>query len=106
MLVFLPWRLTSACASRVVAPVRAAPVRAAMATVAGTHSTMASALAKIAACDLGIASALDAASIHGARGYVSEDEVERELRDAVGGLVYSGTSDIQRNIVARLLGIG
>ncbi|MFT6289930.1 MAG: alkylation response protein AidB-like acyl-CoA dehydrogenase [Ilumatobacter sp.] len=80
--------------------------KAAMATVTGTHSTMASALAKIAACDVGIASALDAASVHGARGYVSEYEVERELRDAVGGLVYSGTSDIQRNIVARLLGIG
>lgn len=80
--------------------------KAAMATVTGTHTTMASALAKIAACDVGIASALDAASIHGARGYVSEYEVERELRDAVGGLVYSGTSDIQRNIVARLLGIG
>ncbi|MEM9041673.1 MAG: acyl-CoA dehydrogenase family protein, partial [Actinomycetota bacterium] len=42
----------------------------------------------------------------GARGYVSEYEVERNVRDAIGGLVYSGTSDIQRNIVARLLGVG
>ena len=30
--------------------------------------------------------------------------VERELRDAVPGLIYSGTSDIQRNTIARLLG--
>jgi alkylation response protein AidB-like acyl-CoA dehydrogenase len=44
--------------------------------------------------------------VHGARGYVSEFELERNLRDAIGGLVYSGTSDIQRNIVARLLGVG
>jgi alkylation response protein AidB-like acyl-CoA dehydrogenase len=44
--------------------------------------------------------------VHGAKGYVSEFEVERDLRDAIGGLVYSGTSDIQRNIIARLLGLG
>lgn len=80
--------------------------RAAMASATGTQTALASALAKITACDAGIASALDAASIHGARGYVSEFEVERELRDAVGGLVYSGTSDVQRNIIARLLGLG
>ncbi len=79
--------------------------RAAMASAAGNNVSMASALAKIAACDAGIASAIDAASIHGARGYVSEYEVERDLRDAMGGLVYSGTSDIQRNIVARQLGL-
>ena len=80
--------------------------RAAIAAVTGKQPSLASALTKIVACDAGIASALDAASIHGARGYVSEYEVERGLRDAVGGLVYSGTSDIQRNIVARLLGLG
>ena len=79
--------------------------RAALAAVTGQDASLASALAKIAACDAGIASAIDAASVHGARGYVSEYEVERELRDAVGGLVYSGTSDIQRNIAARLLGL-
>jgi len=80
--------------------------KAAIAAVTGKQPSLASALAKIAACDVGIESALDAASIHGARGYVSEYEIERDLRDAVGGLVYSGTSDIQRNIVARLLGLG
>lgn len=79
--------------------------KAAIAAVTETHTSLASALAKITACDAGIASALDAASIHGARGYVSAYEVERELRDAVGGLVYSGTSDIQRNVIARLLGL-
>lgn len=80
--------------------------KAAMASVTKTGTTMASALAKIAACDLSIASTLDAVSIYGARGYVSEYEVERELRDAVGGMVYSGTSEVQRNNVARLLGLG
>jgi alkylation response protein AidB-like acyl-CoA dehydrogenase len=80
--------------------------RAAMAIVTGRDVPVASALAKIVGCDTGIAAAMSAVSVHGAVGYVSEFEVERDLRDAVGGLVYSGTSDIQRNIVARLLGVG
>ena len=32
-------------------------------------------------------------------------KVERMLRDAVGSVLYSGTSDIQRNIIARWLGL-
>jgi hypothetical protein len=36
---------------------------------------------------------------------MTEFEVERDLRDAIGGTIYSGTSDIQRNIIARLLGL-
>ena len=36
---------------------------------------------------------------------MTEFEVERDLRDSVGGLLYSGTSDIQRTIIARLLGL-
>jgi alkylation response protein AidB-like acyl-CoA dehydrogenase len=27
------------------------------------------------------------------------------LRDAVGGLIYAGTSDIQKNIIAKFLGL-
>ena len=50
-------------------------------------------------------SSLDAVRTHGARGYLSEYEVERDLRDAVGGVIYAGTSDIQRNLIARLLGL-
>jgi alkylation response protein AidB-like acyl-CoA dehydrogenase len=34
-----------------------------------------------------------------------EQEVERDLRDAVGGTIYSGTSEIQRNIIASSLGL-
>ena len=32
-------------------------------------------------------------------------EIERDLRDAVGGRIYSGTSEIQREIIARSLGL-
>lgn len=63
------------------------------------------ALAKLYLSETFVDSSLDAVRVHGARGYVTEFEVERDLRDSVGGLIYSGTSDIQRNIVAGLLGL-
>jgi len=79
--------------------------RTALAAAHGRPITMLSALSKLCSTESAVASALDAVRLRGARGYVSEYEVERELRDAVGGLFTSGTSDVQRNIVARLLGL-
>jgi len=52
-----------------------------------------------------VASSLDAIRIHGGNGYLSEHGIERGLRDAVGGVIYAGTSDIQRNIIAKFLGL-
>ncbi|NDU72282.1 acyl-CoA dehydrogenase [Actinomadura sp. DSM 109109] len=49
--------------------------------------------------------ALEAVQIHGARGYVTEGGMERELRDALAGTIYGGTSQIQRSIIAGLLGL-
>ena len=46
-----------------------------------------------------------AVQIHGGYGYMTESEVERALRDAVGSTIYSGTSEMQRNIIARWLGL-
>ena len=46
-------------------------------------------------------STLDAVQIFGGYGYMTEQEVERDLRDAVGSTLYSGTSEIQRNIIAQ-----
>jgi len=43
--------------------------------------------------------------VFGGYGYTAEYDVERMLRDAVGSVLYSGTSDIQRNIIARWLGL-
>ena len=80
--------------------------RAAIASVTGRDVPMTAAMSKLVGSEAGIEAALSAVSVHGAPGYVSEFEVERDLRDAIGGLVYSGTSDIQRNIIARLLGVG
>lgn len=49
--------------------------------------------------------ALDAVQMFGGYGYIKEYDVERILRDSVGSTIYSGTSEIQRNIIARWLGL-
>ena len=63
------------------------------------------ALLKLYLSECFVASGLDSVRIHGGNGYLTEYEVERDLRDAIGGVIYAGTSDIQRNIIARSLGL-
>jgi alkylation response protein AidB-like acyl-CoA dehydrogenase len=70
----------------------------------GDRLAMDAAITKLHLSESFVTSSLDAIRLHGAQGYLQEIGVERELRDAVGGLIYSGTSDIQRNLIARLLG--
>jgi alkylation response protein AidB-like acyl-CoA dehydrogenase len=50
-------------------------------------------------------SSLDAVQIHGALGYMTETGVERDVRDAIAGRIYSGTNEIQKNIIARHMGL-
>lgn len=71
----------------------------------GQPAVIEAALAKLYLSECFIQSGLDAIRTHGGYGYMTEFEVERDLRDAIGGALYSGTSDIQRTIVARLLGL-
>ncbi len=66
---------------------------------------MEAAMAKLYLSEIFVESSLDNIRLYGAKGYVSEFEIERDLRDGIGGLIYSGTSDIQRNIISRLLGL-
>lgn len=66
---------------------------------------MEAALANLYLSECFVDSSIDSIHIHGAKGYVTEFGIERDLRDGIGGLIYSGTSDIQRQIVARLLGL-
>jgi alkylation response protein AidB-like acyl-CoA dehydrogenase len=63
------------------------------------------AMAKLYLSEAYVKSCLDAIQIHGGYGYMVEFPYERELRDAVGGQLYSGTSEIQRNIIARCMGL-
>jgi hypothetical protein len=64
-----------------------------------------SAIAKLYLSESWVKSCLDAIQIHGGYGYTTEYEIERDLRDSVGGTLYSGTSEIQKNIIARYLGL-
>ncbi len=71
----------------------------------GQSAPMEAALCKLYLSESFVASGLDAIRIHGGNGYMTESEVERDLRDAIGGVIYGGTSDIQRTIIARMLGV-
>lgn len=50
-------------------------------------------------------SSLDQILVHGGAGYLVDTGVEHDLRDAVASQIYSGTNDIQRNLIARSLGL-
>jgi alkylation response protein AidB-like acyl-CoA dehydrogenase len=48
---------------------------------------------------------LDAVQIRGGYGYMSEYDAERDLRDSIACTLYSGTSEMQLNTIARLSGL-
>jgi alkylation response protein AidB-like acyl-CoA dehydrogenase len=84
---------------------RAALYRAAWLHSKGRSIFLEAALAKLTISENWVRCAEDAIQVHGGYGYMAEAELERELRDALGSKIYSGTSEIQRVIVASLLGL-
>lgn len=71
----------------------------------GDSVTIESALLKLHLSEAFIDTSLDAIRTLGGAGYMADNTVERDLRDAVGGVLYAGTSDIQRVVIARMLGL-
>lgn len=63
------------------------------------------AMAKLFTSEAHLEGAIDMLRIHGGKGLEVERDIERSLRDAVACTIFSGTSDIQRNIIARWLGL-
>lgn len=63
------------------------------------------AIAKLLASEANLKSAQDAVQIFGGRGYLHGYGLEKDLRDATAGTIYSGTSEIQQDKIARLLGV-
>lgn len=61
--------------------------------------------AKLMLAESGVLQHLDALRIHGGYGYMTEAGIERELRGAIGGLIYSGTAEVQRVMIAHELGL-
>lgn len=68
-------------------------------------ATTEAAIAKLHVSECFVKSCLDAVQIFGGYGYMTEMQIERDLRDSVGSTLYSGTSEIQRNIIAKGLGL-
>ncbi|MFE0043433.1 acyl-CoA dehydrogenase family protein [Streptomyces albireticuli] len=71
----------------------------------GRDHTGAVALSKVAVSEAAVANSLDAVQIFGGSGYLTATGVERQLRDAVPALIFSGTTDIQRELIAREAGL-
>lgn len=71
----------------------------------GKRAPVESAIAKLYISESYAATCLDAVQIHGAYGYSTEFDIEKNLRDSIAGKIYSGTSEIQRNIIASFLGL-
>jgi alkylation response protein AidB-like acyl-CoA dehydrogenase len=63
------------------------------------------AIAKLSVSRACIETCLDALQIRGENGYLTENQIERQFRDAMSGTLYSGTTEIQKSIIARWHGL-
>ena len=71
----------------------------------GRDATTEAAMAKLHVSECWVQNSLDAVRIFGASGYAADLGIERDLRDSVGSLIFSGTNDVQRMILARRMGL-
>jgi len=69
-------------------------------------ATRESAIAKLAVSEAYVEACRSAVQIFGGYGYTVDYELERELRDALAATLYVGTSEMQRNLIAGLRGLG
>ena len=72
----------------------------------GAHDHLDPTISKLFATESMVQSALDAHQIFGAAGFLEVQGVGRLLRDALGQSLYAGAPAIQRNEIARALGLG
>lgn len=78
--------------------------KAAWGLARGSEDEVAPALAKLAVSEAAVQVGLDAIQVRGALG-VLEGEAETLLRDALPARIFSGTNEIQKNNIARALGL-
>ena len=71
----------------------------------GFESTLEVSLAKLAISEAAVQSGLDAIQIFGGLGIKTETGRATALCDALPGTIFSGTSEIQRDLIARGLGL-
>jgi alkylation response protein AidB-like acyl-CoA dehydrogenase len=71
----------------------------------GKRTTLDSAIVKLFLSEAFVESSTAAFETFGAQAYLTGSPQERDLRDALASRIYSGTSDIQRVLIGRLLGL-
>lgn len=71
----------------------------------GRPAVAEAALAKTAVAEAAVANALDAVQVFGARGYLAEDGIGQQVQNALPLNIFSGTTEIQREVVARSWGL-
>lgn len=64
------------------------------------------AITKLLVSEAALASALHTVSVFGGYGYMAEYGFEKDVRNAVAGTIYSGTTEIQKSRIAAMLGLG
>jgi alkylation response protein AidB-like acyl-CoA dehydrogenase len=80
--------------------------RYAWAKTQGNDAALWASMAKLHVSENFVQNSLDAVRLFGASGLVSDVPQERDLRDSIGGVIFSGTNDIQRNLIAQCLRLG
>lgn len=68
--------------------------------------TLARAQTKLFAAEAFLLSSLDAAHIYGASGLLEGSQQLEQVQDALANWLFAGSSEIQKNIIAALLGTG
>jgi alkylation response protein AidB-like acyl-CoA dehydrogenase len=71
----------------------------------GKRCDEAVAMSKLFIAEAAVQSGLDAIQIFGGAGITSETGVDALLRDAIPSRIFSGTSEIQRAIIAKAMGL-
>jgi alkylation response protein AidB-like acyl-CoA dehydrogenase len=71
----------------------------------GRPSSLEVSLAKLAVSEAAVRSGLDAIQIHGGEGVKARTGIATALADAIPARIFSGTSEIQRDLIARGLGL-
>ncbi|MGZ8244252.1 acyl-CoA dehydrogenase family protein, partial [Methylomagnum sp.] len=73
---------------------------------AGERLSLPAAQTKLYAAEAFLQSCLDAVQIFGAAGLEAESGMAALVQDALAGRLFSGSSEMQRNIIAGLVGTG
>lgn len=79
--------------------------RACWCVAQGQDATLEIALAKVAITDAALQAGLDAVQIHGALGVLEETGLERAISDALPARIFSGSTEVQKNLIASRLGL-